>query len=104
MGLRPKQDVLLLDGSFQFSFLARTLVMTGDNAILLRELHDLRAAPAIGPFRVDRPIASDVGRRLLRYRDIADRHQKKAKKNQFRVVFPHGVIESRILLPDLAGL
>jgi hypothetical protein len=85
---------LLIDCSFQFSLLARTLVMTRDRPTLLDELHDLSTLPAIGPFRVDCPIASDIGRRLLRDHDIADHEQQEGEvdKKQFRAVSPHRVL------------
>lgn len=106
VSLRPEEDVLLIDSSFQFSLLARTLVMTGDNAALLRDLHDLRAVPAIRPSRVNCPIASDIGWRLLCDRDTAASEQRKsdAKQKQLRGVVPYGVLQSRHSLHDLAGL
>lgn len=50
VSLRVKEDVLLIDRSLQFSLLARALIVTGNNAALLNDLHDLRAIPAIGAF------------------------------------------------------
>jgi hypothetical protein len=106
VGLRVEEDVLLVDSSFQFSLLARTFVMTGDNAALLREVHDLRAVPSIRSFRVNRPIASDIGWRLLRDRDIAGskQHESEAEQKQLCAVVPHGVLQSRSSLYGLAGL
>lgn len=75
--LRPEEDVLLSNASLQLSLLPRTLVMTGNHATILRDLHDLRALPAIGSSRVDCPIPGNIGRRLLRDRDTADPEQLK---------------------------
>ena len=50
VSFRVEEDVLLIDCSLEFSLLARTLVMTGNNAALLNDLHDLRAVPAIRSF------------------------------------------------------
>src|SRR5580704_8653884 len=75
VSLRAKEDVLLINRPFQFSLLARSLVIAGDNAVLLHELHSLRALLAIWPLRVNRPISSDVRRRLLCNRDIAGSEQ-----------------------------
>jgi hypothetical protein len=103
VGLRAEEDMLLVDSSFQFSLLARTFVMTRDNAALLRELHDLRAVPAIRPFRVNCPIAGDVGWWLLCDRDIAgsEQHESEAEQKQPCAVAPHGILQSR---PSLYGL
>ncbi len=65
--------------------------MAGDHVTLLRELHNLRAFPSIGPFRVDDPIALDVRWRLLRDHDTAEhKHQEReAEKQSFCAVCPH---------------
>lgn len=42
--------MLLIDCSFKFSLLSRTLIMTGDYAALLRNLHSLGSVPAIRAF------------------------------------------------------
>jgi len=91
--LRPEQDVLLIDGSLQLPFLARTLVMTCDRATVLRELHDLCSLDAVRPSGVDCPVAGDIGRRLLRDRDVADHEQQKreTEKKQLRAVFLHRI-------------
>lgn len=77
VGLGPEEDVLLIDGAFQFALLTRTLVMTDDHATLLGKLHDLGAFPSIGPSRVDCPIALDVRWGLLRARDTAENKDQK---------------------------
>ena len=41
-----EEDVLLIHSALQLSLLARTLVMAGDSAAVLGELHDLCAVPA----------------------------------------------------------
>jgi hypothetical protein len=90
-GLCPEQDTLLIDRSFQFSLLSRTLMMTGDDAALLCNLNSLRSVPAIRALGVNCPIASDVGWRFLRDGVIAARDQKKqqAEHQQRRAVALH---------------
>src|SRR5580704_3575584 len=76
VSLRAKENVLLVDRPFQFSLLARSLVMAGYSDALLHELHKLRAVLAIWSFRVNYPIPSDVRRRLPCIRDIAGNEQQ----------------------------
>jgi hypothetical protein len=106
VSLRAEEYVLLVNSSFQLPLLAWTLVMTGDNATLLHELHGLGALSAIRPFRVNGPIASDVGWRFLGDRDIAsnEQHESEAKQTQLRFVVSHGVLQSRHSLHNWAGL
>jgi hypothetical protein len=94
VSLRAEEDVLLVDSSFQFSLLAWTLVMTGDHATLLRELHDLRAVPVIRTFRVNCPIASDIGWWLLCDRSIAgsEQHESEAEQKRLHAVVPHAFL------------
>ncbi len=98
VSLCMEEDVLLIDGSFQFPLLTGTLVITGDRAALLDELHDLRAVPAIGASRVNCPIAGDVGRWLLGDCDVADSEQKESE-DQLQGVVAHGVLEPKFLDP-----
>jgi hypothetical protein len=91
VGPGVEQDVLLIDASFQFSLLARTLVMTGDDAVLLRELHSLRPILAIRPSRVNCPIPGDVGWWLLRTCHVVSPGQQvgDAEQQQLRAAVPH---------------
>ncbi len=82
VSLRVKEDVLLIDRSLQFSLLARALIVTGNKATLLSDLHDLCAVPAIRPFRVNCPIAGDIRWRFLRDRDIAGSEQQESEAKQ----------------------
>jgi hypothetical protein len=89
--LGMEEDVLLIDSSLQLSLLTRTLVMAGDSAAVLRDLHVLCAVPAIRSFRVNCPIASDIGGRLLGNRDSGSRkrHESEAEKNPIGAVVSH---------------
>jgi hypothetical protein len=93
--LRVKENMLLVNSPFKCSLLTRTLVMTSDSATLLRNLHDLGAVPAIRPFGVDRPVASDIGWWLLRHNYIGGREQQEceAGEKQLRAVFPQDVLQ-----------
>lgn len=68
---RMKDDMLFVDGALEFAGLAGTLVVASDDATVLHDLHDLRASPAVWPSGVNRPIAGNIGGRLLRERDAA---------------------------------
>jgi hypothetical protein len=94
-GLGVEQDVLLVDCSLKFPFLPWALVKTCDDAALLRDLHRLRSTPAIGAFRVNRPIAGDIGWLLLCDDDTASGKQceRDADQNQLRDADPHGFLQ-----------
>ena len=61
-----EDDVLFVDGAFEFALLAGAFVAAGDEASLLNDLHRLSALDAVGTFGVNRPGAGDVGGLLLR--------------------------------------
>ena len=95
---RMKDDVLFVDGALEFAGLTRTLVVTTDGAAVLHDLHDLRASPAIWPSGVNRPIAGNIGGRLLRERDAGGEQRQETNPQQqspYCMAALHGALRRR---------